>query len=113
MARRKKTGDRGEAAAAACASDAENPFLGKLFAATGSFFFGGKAEVQVSVEPRGAVFKDELTKGTHDLVVGEGATASIVDRAKAQGTTIIDDRVFWAMRDRVPLTPEMIKAYLG
>ena len=89
-----------------------NPFEGKLFAATGQWEDISQAEVQMSVEVRGGVFKSGVTKKTDVLVAGEKGGAKLA-KAQELGVRVIDIREFRAMCAAVPITDEMKRRYLG
>jgi len=90
----------------------DNPFEGKVFAASGILSRRSQDEVRIHVEIRGGVFKTAATKKTNFLIVG-AKPGDKAEKARAMGIAILDEEQFEAMLASVPVTQDMKDRYLS
>ncbi len=92
--------------------DMGDSIAGQVFASSGTFENLTKTGIQMSVEIRGAVYASSVTKKTTVLVAGEKAGAKL-ERAKTLGVRVMTEPQFHALLERIPITEEMKRRYLG
>ena len=93
-------------------TDMADTIEGKVFSSSGAFENLTQVGIQMSVEIRGGIYGASVTKKTEFLVAGATAGAKL-EKARAQGVRILTEADFHALLERIPITEDMKRRFLG